>query len=355
MRKRIWIPESFECKPQADITAGFTIGVGGYFIVDLIDAKSGRIKEHYEFPNLITDLGLDQVAQGARQSNLFNYIGVGTDATAPTVSDTALGAEVDRTNSTGGFGALQVNGGPITGSAGPLDAPFWFQRLVRLFLEGEGNGNLTELGWFNANAAGVMVVRSLFKDSGGTPIVITKTSAEQLRIIYEYRIYPPVGENPPLGNPNSQISSGTVIFGPTTHSWTGSAVNIDVGRLQWGAGNGMLGATLTSVQAFASPSGSALLNPTGTSDEYFPKVTANTTDVETYSVGSFQRDMLATFGTTQGNFGTTGINMFLLTAAPLFQDGRDDHFVMTISPVIPKTTLEQLTVRFRVTIDRAVF
>ena len=63
MRQRIWIPESFDHKTQVpEISIGFTIGVGGYFVVDLLDAESGRIKEHYEFPNLITDLGLDAVA-----------------------------------------------------------------------------------------------------------------------------------------------------------------------------------------------------------------------------------------------------------------------------------------------------
>jgi len=333
---------------------GFTVGFGGYFIVDLIDAKSGRIKEHYEFPNLITDLGLDQVAQTTQTQALFNYIGVGTDATAPTVSDTALGAEVDRTNSNGGFGSLETDGGPITGSAGPLDAPFWFQRLARLFLEGEANGNLVELGWFQDAAAGTMIVRSLFKDSGGTPIVITKTSADQLRIIYEYRIYPPVGENPPLGNPSSSINSGEVIIGPTTHSWTGSAINIDVGRNMWAEGAGALGSTLASVGASASPSGSALVNPTGSSDEYFPTFNATTNELETYVIGSFERDILSTWESAQGNVGGVGINMLLLSISPVFQDGRDHHLVMTISPSIPKTSAERLRVRFRVTIDRAV-
>lgn len=351
MRKRIWIPESFIYTHQEpEISMGFTIGFGGYFMVDLIDAKSGKIREHYEFFNLITDLGLDQVAQTTRQSALFNFLGVGTDATVPTVSDTALGAEVTRVNSNGGFTALEIDGGPITGSDGPLDTPYFFKRLVRLFLEDEGNGNLTELGWFDQASDGVMIVRSLFKDSGGIPIVLTKTSADQLRIIYEFRIYPPVGNNPPLGDPNSPISSGTVILGPTTHSWTGSAINIHDDSWGWGSGDGMLAATLTSVQVFSSPSGSALINPTGSTLAFTPLVTANTTDLETYSVGSFQRDMLANFLTAEGNFGTTGINMFTLNASPF----ADAQFQIAVSGSIPKTTSEALRVRLRVTIDRVV-
>lgn len=351
MRKRIWIPESFNHKLQnPEICAGFRISVGGYFIVDLIDAKSGKIKEHYEFPNLITDLGLDQVAQTPGQDALFNFLGVGTDATVPTVSDTSLGAEISRTNSKGGFDSLEIDGGPITGSAGPLDAPYWFKRKVRLFTESEGNGNLTELGWFDSAAAGVMIVRSLFKDSGGTPIVITKTNAEQLRIIYEFRIYPPVGENPPFGNPNSRISSGTVILGPTTHSWTASALNIHNETWGWSNGNGVLGSTLSSVNVLASPSGSALVHPTGSIGEFSNRIAANTVELDTYSIGSFERTFLATWNPGTADFGSTGINVFTvaITAGP-------EHFQLVISESIPKTVAERLRISFRVIIDRTVF
>ena len=354
MRKRIWIPESFTCASQEpEINVGFGVSFGGVFIVDLLDAESGDIKEHYEFPNLITDLGLDEIAQGTRQTILFAYLGVGTDATAPAVGNTALGSEITRTNSDGGHGGLGIVGGPITGSDGPLDTLYWFVRFVRLFEEDEANGNLAELGWFRDSSGGVMVVRSLFKDDGGTPIVITKTSAEQLRIVYELRSYPHVGENPPLGDPNSRISSGTFILGATTHSWTGRAINVQHTTWGWAGATGMLATSLGSFQFFVSPSGSDLINPTGSSVEFTNKQSHTTLDLDSYVVGSFERNMLATWATTSANFGSTGINMFTLRASTIaVQDS--EHFQLRISGSIPKTSSERLRVKFRVTVDRAV-
>lgn len=351
MRQRIWIPESFTHnaqEPEIHLGFGFGVSFGGWFIVDLIDAESGDIKEHYEFPNLITDLGLDEIAKGTKQNVLFAYLGVGTDATAPAVGDTALGAEIVRTNSNGGHSALSIDGGPITGSAGPLDTLYWFKRITRLFTESEANGNLTELGWFKDPTTGVMVVRSLFKDGGGTPIVITKTSAEQLRVVYEIRAYPHVGENPPLGNPNSKFSSGTVILGPTTHSWTASSLEVHSNTWGWNAGNGMLGATLGQFTAHAGPSGS-LVHPTGTVG-LFPGRVLATNDLDAYSVGTFQRDMLATWPTTSANFGPGGIAVFTIRAAST----NVSNFQLVISESVPKTVAERLRVKFRVTVDRAV-
>lgn len=353
MRKRIWIPESFAHNLQESETIlgfGMTVSIAGYFIVDLIDAKSGEIKEHYEFSNLITDIGLDEIAQGSAIVSLFTHLGVGTDSTVPTVSDTALGSEVTRTSDQGGFSSLETDGGPITGSDGPLDTPYWFKRFVRHFFESEANGNLTELGWFNQSSGGTMTVRSLFKDSGGSPIVITKTSADQLRVLYEVRIYPSVGINPPDGNPNSKINSGTVILGPTTHSWTGSAMNIHSSAWGWDSGNGMLANVLktTDFLASAGPSGSSILHPTASNTDFPGLVAANTNSLDAYSVGSFQRDMLATWQSNTANFGSGGIKIFTVRASP----GTTQHFQLEISESVSKTSAERLRMKFRVQLDR---
>ena len=358
MMKRTWIPESsFNHPPEspqeseAVLNCGFGVSFGGVFIVDLLDAKSGEIKEHYEFPNLITDIGLDEIAQGT--PSLFNYLGVGTNATTPDVSDKALGSEIIRINTDGGHSGLSINGGPITGSGGPLDTLYWFVRFVRLFEEDEANGNLAELGWFKDAAAGVMVVRSLFKDDGGTPIVITKTNAEQLRVVYELRTFPPVGENPPLGNPHSQFNSGTVILGATTHSWTGSAINVHNGTWGWLDGIGILGSPMTAIQVRCGPSGSNIINPTGSSSDFASQQQSDVLDLDAYSVGTFERTMLATWATTSVNFGSTGINMFTVRASNN-PAADNEHFQLRISESIFKTSSERLRVNFTITVDRAV-
>lgn len=352
MRKRIWIPESFGCQPQeVNVSCGFEVGVAGHFIVDLIDAKSGETKEHYEFPNLIVNLGLDELAQGTSVTTLFDYLGVGTDGTAPLVGDTALGGEIFRTDDNGGFGALETNDGPITGSAGPLDTPYWFKRFTRHFFESEANGNLAELGWFNQAAGGTMTVRTLFKDSGGSPAVITKTSADQLRVVYELRMYPPVGINPPLGNPSSRINSGTVVLGSTTHSWTGSVLGVHSDDWGWGTAQGMLANTLGAFVASAGPSGSSILHPTASTGEFPGLAAADTNTLDAYSVGSFRRDMLATWNAGTANFGPGGIKMILVRASP---GTGFNHFQLEISESISKTSVERLRMRFRVTINRAI-
>lgn len=356
MRKRIWIPESLNYNPPKMQPAfGFEMGAGmaGYFMVDLIDAKSGKIKEHYEFPNLITNVGLDQVAQGAAQTTLFDYLGVGTNAGVPAFTDTALGAEVIRTDDNGEFDSLEIDGGPITGSGGALDSPYWFKRIVRFFFESEANGNLTELGWFNQAAGGTMTVRSLFKDGGGSPIVITKTSSDQLRITYETRMYPHVGNNPPDGNPNSRFSSGTVTLGPTLHEWSGSSIGIFGSEWGWHGGFGMLGASLNTYTAYAGPSGTTLLHPTASSDQIPGLVVADINTKEAYSVGSFQQNMLATWNASTANFGPGGIKVFTIRASPT-TGSAPRHFQLVISESIPKTTTERVRLRFRITVNRAV-
>ncbi len=355
MRQRIWIPESEFAHPfqESDITlnCGFNIGFGGVFIVDLIDAKSGRIKEHYEFPNLITDLGLDEIAQGA--SNLFNFLGVGTSAVAPDVSDTALGGEIIRINTTGGHDGLATDDGPITGSDGPLDTLYWFKRFVRLFEEDEANGNLAELGWFQDSSGGVMTVRSLFKDDGGTPIVITKTSAEQLRVIYELRSFPPVGENPPLGNPHSQFNSGTIDLKGVEYSWTGSAINVHGETWGWFGGIGMVATPMQALRVQLGPSGSNIINPTGSSSDFTPQNISDILTIDSYVVGTFERTMLAEWATSSVNFGSTGIRMFTVRASNN-PNSNNQHFQLRISGSIPKTASDRLRVNFTITVDRAV-
>jgi hypothetical protein len=96
---------------------------------------------------------------------------VGTDSTPPSVTDAALGSELARTTT------------QITNSVSrPSSGTYEFE-LEREFDFGVGNGNLTEFG-FARGASADMLVRELFRDGGGNPITITKTSAYKLRIKY---------------------------------------------------------------------------------------------------------------------------------------------------------------------------
>jgi hypothetical protein len=150
-------------------------------MVQLIHARSGLVAKELRFRNLVMDVGLNFL--GASKVDALSYFAVGTSSTAPNVAQVALGAQVGITNSDGGF-ADQAS----TWGAGNA---YIYARRTRVFTEAQANGNLTEVGVFDAASGGTMFCRSLLKDSGGTPTTIVKTSEFQLRIDYEIRLYPP--------------------------------------------------------------------------------------------------------------------------------------------------------------------
>lgn len=200
------------------INAHMHIGLKGFFTVDLIEAATGKIKRHLEFENLITDAGLNALNNTTIDTLINSFMGVGTNATAPANADTALGAEITpttthRSNSTGGI--AEVFG------AGAANA-YWFRKITRNFIETQANGNLTELGLFTANTGGTMFVRQLFKDGTGTPTVIVKTAADQLRVTYEIRLYNP-----------ADVTVNPIAISGTNYSVTTRATKIDDNR-RWG-------------------------------------------------------------------------------------------------------------------------
>lgn len=355
-RKRIWIPEYSDSKilTNPDISVGFRFRIGGIFTVELIDGATGKVKQHLEFPNLITDAGLNDIMGKVFRPNLlFQYIGVGTDSTAPVVGDTTLGSEVDRTNSNGGFSDIA---GYVTGSTDDFDGAYHFIKRVRLFLEGEGNGNLTELAWFQAAGASTMVVRSLFKDGGGTPITVTKTSVDQLKITHELRSYPPMGTDPAglRSGSFSPIDSGTVIFGSTTHSWTSSTL-LSTTRNTWGDSFGMMFFALDVFRVRALPSASVLINVTGTVPNFSAGGAVQSSfAIDSYVAGTFERTGVSTWEPGIANFGPGGVKGFAIELASEL-GSIQAQFQVIVSESIPKTDVERLKIKWKTVIDRAVF
>ena len=358
-RKKIWIPEYSDSQvlTKPEMSVGFRFRIGGIFKVELIDAATGKVKQYLEFPNLITDAGLNAIMGKVFRPNLlFQYIGVGTDNTTPVVGDTTLGAEVDRTLSNGGFGDTT---GYVTGSTDDFDGAYHFKKRTRLFLENEANGNLTELAWFQAAAASTMVVRSLFKDSGGTPITVTKTNADQLKITHELRSYPPMGDDPAglRSGSFSPIDSGTVILGSTTHSWTASAINSTI-RNTGGDSFGMMDLALDKFRVRATQSSSVLINVTGTlvqfNDGGSNGVVQSSFAIDSYVAGTFERTGVSTWEPGIANFGPGGVKGFSIELASEL-GGPQTQFQIIVSESIPKTSLDRLKIKWRTIIDRAEF
>lgn len=164
-------------------------GMSGHFTVELLDAATRRVKQRLAFKNVITNAGLVQFfGNTLTPSALFNHAAVGTSSTAPAVTDTALGAQVGaRVTATGGVG--DAFGGVTT------SPEYAWMRRTREWGTAEGNGNLTEIGLFSAGTGGTMWCRALFRDSSNNPVTVTKTASDVLRVTYEWRLYPPLGDS----------------------------------------------------------------------------------------------------------------------------------------------------------------
>ena len=139
----------------------------------LVD-REGKIVDEGESHNLVLDAGLDLVASHGLGQGIFAYCVVGTGSTAPAATDTGLVAELTRTNTT------WQGDSTVRTSNGVYDISRYFE-----FTYGAANGNLTEFGFSpNSGTGANLFSRALFRDGGGSPKTITKTSSEKLRVNY---------------------------------------------------------------------------------------------------------------------------------------------------------------------------
>src|SRR5690606_2139551 len=103
---------------------------------------------------------------------IIRYAAVGTNSGAPAVSDTGLGSEVARTDTTFALNTI----------ARPGDGVYQLTRFIEFDYE-EANGVLTEWGFSGVASDGSNLFnRALFTDGGGSPDAITKTDEEKLRL-----------------------------------------------------------------------------------------------------------------------------------------------------------------------------
>jgi hypothetical protein len=291
----------------------------------------------WEFDNLITDTALDQMATNSIGNNTgsqaINYAGVGTGSTAPSNSDTALQSELsspstNRTNANGGVTPTD------TYTSGPPD--YWEHVTTFLFDFSQSNGNLTEIGIFDANTSGHMFCRQLFKDGGGTPVTVTKTSDDQLKVIYKLRAYPPTSD-----------VTGSITISGDSYDYTIRALGASGGS-GWGdmCGNGALWANQEEEAKYIAWSGSIAArtdtSPTGSN------ASCDTDTVASYTPGDKFRQHTLVWSAGSANFGGSGIQ-----TVEVFPT-RFSHGMMQIgfSPGLPKDNTMQLTLVIQNSWDR---
>jgi len=134
----------------------------------IVEHKDGRIEIVETDPDLVVNAGLNFYQQRMYSDTPIKmaYGAVGTGTNAPAAGDTALQTEVLRKT-------LTVTTNPSTGKA--------HLEFVVDYTEANGN-TLTEVGIFNAAAAGTMLMRKLFASS------IPKTSDKKITVVVETTI-----------------------------------------------------------------------------------------------------------------------------------------------------------------------
>jgi len=302
--------------------------VEGYFTVELIHARTGLVKRRLHFRNLITDAGLDALAGGARISDLINYLAVGTGSSEPSYTDTTLNAEVARTNSNGGFGDSDA----MVGSGDLVQ--YWRRRLTRVFTEAQANANLAELGFFSSSSGGTLWNRQLFRDELGNPTTITKTNEDQLRVTYEYRVYPPwddvVQEIEVNGVPVEVVNRPQSVASSSWGSWNSGNPAL----------NGLGVVTTSSLEASETDTlpGRSGSPPSGTS--------ASSHTVQSYTPGTWYREREARWEPSAANF-ATGIGLFVSVV-----NNGGITFASKVTPKIMKQNTQRLIVMERWTYAR---
>lgn len=154
---------------MTDIQAGDNIrGIVGHVIVEIHDAKTGRLKWKKEYHNLFVDAGKASIAEALRgnvdnSKGQITYCAVGSGTNAPAAGDIKLQNEVYRK-------AVSVR------SAAVRTATF-----KTFFNQNEANGTLRELGLFGDLATNTRDSGTLFARLN---INRTKSSTDTLTITH---------------------------------------------------------------------------------------------------------------------------------------------------------------------------
>jgi len=307
-----------ELRPQA-------VGMSGRYQLIVRDSSGAEKSRTPWFDNIILDSGLNRMGTGA--AILGAAIGTGTST--PVSTQTGLDTQSHYTTTPGtGNGANSVAGSSPYNNTGTY--------VFRTTL-GSLNGNYTEVGvgW----ASGSMFSRALILDGGGSPTSISVSSAEQLDIVYQLSIYPPLVDTSTIvnisgvdytitGRAASVNATGSTI-GWTPITWSAQAVTTN-GQAQ--AFNGTIGA-ITS-----TPSGS-----TGTA----PTVAV----VGSYSNNSLNRTGRVTHSLTQGNVagGIKSSTIAWGASGSVAMAG----FQYEFNPVLPKDGTKTLTLDYTLTWARS--
>lgn len=151
--------------------SGEGVSLHGHFLV-IVRGPDGAEKARREGDNIITNAGkndsIERLINATSTPAVFNYVAIGTSATAEAATDTALGAEI---------GTRQQD------TAATPDPPTTTgqQQLIVTFAPGNGTGTIVEAGVLNASSGGTLLNRKTF---GG----IVKGASDALEVTITFTL-----------------------------------------------------------------------------------------------------------------------------------------------------------------------
>lgn len=275
----------------------------GWFHVQRV--RNGKVIEEHKFRNVLTNTFLDRFGSTALAVlapthstggvYLMSALKAGTGASpAPAATDSNLQAPV----------ADWADQTPPTYSEGYVTGPpdYVWRKVWREYSEDQANGNLAELGFFSATSSGVLMNRVLFRDSGGTPITISKTSSDRLRIGYELRCYPPTAD-----------VTGTLTLDSVDYDYTIRAMEVDDVGTSSGYWLAVLGGTRWSTSTSNSfKFGASQSLGTRTGSYTYDNAPPSSLSYATYVDGNKYRDLTVTANPSEANI-SGGIGGFAMS------------------------------------------
>lgn len=284
----------------------------GRYKLEAVKADGSRRLLADWFDNLITDTGLDKLAQ---TSNWGISCFVGSGNTAPANANTSLVSLVASATNITTSSNTNSGSSPYIGTA---------SKTFR-FAIGTATGNLSEVGV--GDTATSLFSRALILDGLGAPTTITVLSTEALDVTYQLLTYVPLTDVTGSVTINA-VAYAYVLRAANAASasvWSISAFGEVAGVQSFQVSNGAI-AAITS-----QPSGALL--------------SAGTTVPNSYTSGTHFLDTVCSFGLTDGN-----VSGGLITAA-FFTCGRArstfGQFQVSFTPGLPKDASHTMTLTFR--------
>ena len=289
------------------------IGLKGIFNLKFTNVKTGQIRE-LEFTNLILNSGLDRLGVGTP----VNGCVLGSASSTPVVTDTSI------TSILGSSTTLQAQG---VGAANTSTPPYWCSYYwTYRFIEGVATGNISQvaIAYASASAGTALFSLALVKDSGGTPITITKLADEVLDVTYTLQLFCP-----------SADVTGTISI---------SGVNYDyIARpalaASWAANNTF--SAFTGSTAHTGTLGTQLTSPTGTT------LSSGAITASAYTTGNYYRDVAYFWDLNAGNHasGIRSINIGAGSSGAI--RWQIEYSAASGATKIPKDATKRLTLNVR--------